>query len=150
MREEVGRNGAGGDESINVLICDVCDINCYVESYFVEDSEQDFCPRCYKTSHFYDIEKNIDKGEHRCCGKFSYIMPDREVVAQTLIDVLVQVEKERQLALNDPDIFAAARQGHVDSLIYYVERLKVDVDSIDFGGNTALHIACMLRQQKVT
>jgi len=39
--------------------------------------------------------------------------------------------------------------GLMDSLKFLVLRKKVDINMLDFGGNTALHIACMLRREDV-
>mmetsp|Transcript_31461 Transcript_31461/g.67964 ORF Transcript_31461/g.67964 Transcript_31461/m.67964 type:complete len:184 (-) Transcript_31461:181-732(-) len=30
------------------ITCDVCDVDCFAESYFLEDGEEDICPKCYE------------------------------------------------------------------------------------------------------
>jgi len=36
-----------GDAEAPAIVCDVCEADCFAESYFVEKDEQDICPKCY-------------------------------------------------------------------------------------------------------
>ena len=116
------------------MLCDGCKKDCFGESFFLESSEEDYCPECYKS-------KNLSGGEYRVKGVSVYIISDLEHITITLNDVIDQIIKES----NYPDFFEAARQGNLDALKFHIERIHTNVNSIDFGGNSVLHITCMLR-----
>ena len=122
------------------LLCDICGLECYLESYFIESSEEDYCPKCYKNSQYHDVE-----GEHRVKGVYSFIKGGRTHVTEALVEVITQIEVEGEYMQRYPDIFESSRCGHVDSCRFHIERCKVDANSVDWGGNTPLHLACMLR-----
>ena len=85
-------------------------------------------------------------GEHRMRGQYVYLQTDKDVVRQLLCKDMVHEIEQWEL---HPDFFEAARKGLMDSLKFHIIRKKIDVNMLDFGGNTALHIACMLRRENV-
>ena len=41
------RNSGGESDVTTTITCDVCSANCYEESYFAPETEEDICPACY-------------------------------------------------------------------------------------------------------
>ena len=48
----VVQDGDDGDddegEATPAITCDICDVDCFEESYFLDEGEQDICPKCYE------------------------------------------------------------------------------------------------------
>ena len=148
VKSHSARGGSESDgcddwaEEEPTLACDICGENCYPEQYFVEESEEDYCMRCYRETEFYIKEL----GEHRMRGEYVYLQSDRDIVRQLLYKDMIHEIEQWEL---HPDLFEAARKGLMESLKFNIVRKKVDINMLDFGGNTALHIACMLRREEV-
>ena len=148
VKSHSARGGSESDgcddwaEEEPTLACDICGENCYPEQYFVEESEEDYCMRCYRETEFYMKEL----GEHRMRGEYVYLQSDRDIVRQLLYKDMIHEIEQWEL---HPDLFEAARKGLMESLKFNIVRKKVDINMLDFGGNTALHIACMLRREEV-
>lgn len=47
------------------IACDVCDVGCEEESYFMADGEQDICPKCYEK----DKDTKYADAEHQKGGE---------------------------------------------------------------------------------
>ena len=133
-----GEDGGVGEEEVEErLICDGCNKNCFSESFFVEETEEDFCENCYKNGPYYFKEK----GEHRVKGQYAPIPSDMQLVRDVIADMVHELENWD----SHPDLFESARMGSLGSLKWHIERQHEDVNMKDWGENTALHIACMLR-----
>ena len=113
------------------LACDICGEDCYGEQYFVEETEEDYCMRCYRETEFF--MKEI--GEHRMRGEYVYLQTDKDIVRQLLCNDMIHEIEQWEL---HPNFFEAAREGLMESLKFYIVRKKVDINMLDFGGNTAL------------
>jgi len=124
------------DEIDAYLRCDGCGVNCFKESYFVDDSEEDYCCSCYKSRDL--------KGYYRRNNVNFQLIPDEFYAKEALDALIAQLEKEQAY----PNIFESARIGNIDAVQYYVERCQHDVNVVDCGGTPLLHIACMLRQSE--
>lgn len=133
------------DDHVTALLCDSCGHDCYMDSYFIDSSEEDYCPVCYKKSQYYDNEGV----EHRVMGVYSFLKRDRTHVLEAMEDAINQLEQEESYTKAFPDVFESCRKGHLDSLRFYIERGRVDVNCIDWGGNTPLQLACMFRHINV-
>ena len=107
VKSHSARGGSESDgcddwaEEEPTLACDICGENCYPEQYFVEESEEDYCMRCYRETEFYIKEL----GEHRMRGEYVYLQSDRDIVRQLLYKDMIHEIEQWEL---HPDLFEAA------------------------------------------